>query len=84
MDATGPCPRCGGRFRCEAEAGESAPCDCFAVQVPEAARRLLRERYTGCVCLSCLREVARQAGPATAPPEATQPDLTPPGPPGTR
>lgn len=80
MEATSRCPRCGGSFRCEAVAGQPDPCDCFAVKVPEAARRLLRERYTGCVCLHCLREVAAQVEP-----DASRPDLMPPAPPpGTR
>lgn len=77
MEATSRCPRCGGGFRCEAAAGQPGPCDCFAVRVPEAARRLLRERYTACVCVHCLRELAAHAEPDSAPT-----DLTPPAVPG--
>jgi hypothetical protein len=55
------CPRCGGGFQCGAN--DAAPCACSAVQLGAAALAELRARYTGCLCLACLREVAAQNHP---------------------
>lgn len=54
-DAPDRCPRCGGRFTCGA-AGP-APCDCFTLKVDPEVLAGLRERYVGCLCLACLREL---------------------------
>ncbi|MBP6095599.1 MAG: cysteine-rich CWC family protein [Methyloversatilis sp.] len=50
------CPRCGGAFTCGA-AGPS-PCACAAVELGAALRLGLQTEYTGCLCLSCLHELA--------------------------
>jgi len=49
------CPRCGGRFTCGA-AGP-VPCDCFTLKIDADMLADLRERYVGCLCLACLREL---------------------------
>lgn len=49
------CPRCSGHFTCGA-AGP-APCDCFTVKIDPGLLAELRERYVGCLCLACLREL---------------------------
>lgn len=71
MDTNSLCPRCGGAFVCEAETALQAPCACFAVQLSDAARALLRERYTTCLCVACLRAV--QAALEAAPDQAVTP-----------
>jgi hypothetical protein len=49
------CPRCGGGFGCGAQAGR---CDCFDIHLTEPQRQALAARYSGCLCLPCLRELA--------------------------
>lgn len=49
------CPRCGGSFACGAQAGH---CDCFGLRLSDALRAELAARYSGCLCLSCLRVLA--------------------------
>ena len=51
------CPRCGGGFLCGM--GGTAPCPCTTVHLSEARLAELRQRYTGCLCLGCLAELAR-------------------------
>ena len=55
------CPRCGGAFHCGI--GDAGPCPCTGVQLDAALQQRLRERYTGCLCLACLRALAQQAKP---------------------
>lgn len=55
------CPRCGGGFHCGAA---EARCDCAELQLSTALRAELAQRYHGCLCLRCLRELAQGAGPA--------------------
>ncbi|MBC7483586.1 MAG: cysteine-rich CWC family protein [Rhizobacter sp.] len=50
------CPRCGGTFHCGAR--DAAPCPCGGVSLDAATQTLLRERYTACLCLTCLRQLA--------------------------
>lgn len=50
------CPRCGGGFHCGANDAE--PCACGALQLNPALLAELRVRYTGCLCLACLRALA--------------------------
>lgn len=52
------CPRCGGGFDCGAARGH---CDCFELKLSEALRAELAQRYSGCLCLRCLRELAERA-----------------------
>lgn len=46
------CPRCGGGFECGFQAGH---CACFGIRLTERLRVQLAERYSGCLCLPCLR-----------------------------
>jgi len=52
------CPRCGGGFACGA-AGP-APCACTTVTLSDALQTALRQRYTGCLCLACLQQLAAE------------------------
>lgn len=52
LDAS--CPRCGGGFECGVQAGH---CACFGIRLTERLRAELAERYSGCLCLPCLREL---------------------------
>ena len=59
------CPRCGGGFHCGA--GDAEPCDCTTMPLDDATLADLRQRYTGCLCLACLREISaslRRMAPA--------------------
>jgi Cysteine-rich CWC len=51
------CPRCGGVFRCGA-AGPG-PCACTMPRLSAELLGHLRDRYTSCLCLSCLRALAQ-------------------------
>jgi len=53
------CPRCGAAFDCGAALPPSAPCACAGVGLTPGQRAGLRARYEGCLCLDCLRAVAR-------------------------
>ena len=61
-EASDRCPRCGGGFHCGAN--DSAPCACTSLQLDTATLAELRSRYTGCLCLPCLREFAASNRPA--------------------
>jgi hypothetical protein len=62
------CPRCGGAFRCGA--GDAAPCACTTIALDAAVLAGLRERWVGCLCLACLRDVQREASARAEPPSA--------------
>ncbi len=57
------CPRCGAAFHCGANA--AAPCPCGSVPMGAAALAALRQRYSGCLCLRCLADMAQCAPPAS-------------------
>ena len=64
------CPRCGGAFHCGAS--DAAPCACTALTLSAALQADLRQRYSGCLCLRCLAELAqadsvRAAGVGSSP-----------------
>ncbi|MET0350240.1 MAG: cysteine-rich CWC family protein [Rhizobacter sp.] len=79
MDTNDRCPRCGGGFVCEAATALQSPCACFAVRLSDGARALLRERYTTCLCVPCLRSVQAEAEAEVTPP-SPRPPGAPPGP----
>lgn len=56
------CPRCGGAFHCGV--GGPGPCACTTVTLSAERQRALRERYVGCLCVTCLVALARD-GAAT-------------------
>jgi hypothetical protein len=53
------CPRCGGAFHCGAN--DAAPCPCAAVVLDPTRQQSLRERFVGCLCVTCLRALAAGA-----------------------
>ena len=57
------CPRCGGGFHCGVN--DSTRCACTSVTLSAALQAELRQRYSGCLCLRCLVELANGA-PTTA------------------
>jgi hypothetical protein len=59
------CPRCAGRFTCGV-AGP-VPCDCFTLKIDPDLLSDLRERYAGCLCLACLRELTNAQNSAQTP-----------------
>ncbi|WP_425261512.1 cysteine-rich CWC family protein [Rubrivivax sp. RP6-9] len=64
--ATDTCPRCGGGFHCGAH--DPVPCPCSDLALGAALQATLRQRYSGCLCLTCLQALAAQAiteAPAT-------------------
>ena len=64
MAATDSCPRCAGSFACGA-AG-AAPCPCTTVKLSDALQMRLRQQFSGCLCLACLRTLAAHDGPGPA------------------
>jgi ribosomal protein L34E len=53
------CPRCGGGFHCGVN--DTGPCACSTLSLSAALQAELRLRYSGCLCLGCLRELAAAA-----------------------
>jgi hypothetical protein len=37
---------------------DASPCDCTTIDLSEALKAELREKFVGCLCLACLRELA--------------------------
>ena len=60
------CPRCGGAFHCGAVDPE--PCACTTLVLAPPLLAELRQRYRGCLCLGCLRELAAAPGAPAARP----------------
>jgi hypothetical protein len=56
LELESTCPRCGGEFHCGVN--DATPCDCTTITLSAALQAELRERYTGCLCRTCLRELA--------------------------
>ena len=54
---TKTCPRCGAQFICQPE--HPTQCQCAGVQLSDAARASIAERYPSrCLCAKCLRELS--------------------------
>jgi hypothetical protein len=70
MTSEDRCPRCGGAFHCGV--ADPAPCACTTIELNAALLAELRTRYTGCLCLCCLSELA-QAGRVSPGPERASP-----------
>lgn len=56
------CPRCGGMFHFGID--DAGACACTTVTLPPTLLADLRGRYTGCLCIRCLSELAAGAQPA--------------------
>ena len=54
------CPRCGGSFDCGMN--DASPCPCTTVTLQADLQASLRQRYTGCLCLACLRALSAESG----------------------
>ena len=44
---------------------DASPCPCSGLSLSAALRASLRQRYSGCLCLACLRQLAEAALPTT-------------------
>lgn len=53
------CPRCGQGFHCGAR--DAGPCACTSVKLEPETLRALQGRYSSCLCLRCLLELAAEA-----------------------
>ena len=56
MNETDACPRCGGGFHCGVN--DPSPCACTTIKLSAELLAALRARYTTCLCLACLAELA--------------------------
>ena len=61
--ANARCPRCGKAFHCGAQ---DAMCECAQVQLIDALRTELQQRYVGCLCVGCLRAVQAEHVPPSS------------------
>lgn len=59
------CPRCGGGFACGMNG--AGPCPCTTVTLSPERLAELRARYTGCLCMNCLRELSASETPIETP-----------------
>ena len=50
------CPRCGGTFHCGV--ADAVPCPCSGLVLSPRLQAALRERWSGCLCLTCLARLA--------------------------
>ena len=63
--ATDRCPRCGGAFHCGING--PGPCACTTVSLSPEQLAEVGARHAGCLCLSCLQQIADGA-PVVIPP----------------
>lgn len=54
------CPRCGSEFACKP--GSITQCHCFEVKLTPEQQEWIAERWQGCLCGSCLRELSEGNG----------------------
>jgi ribosomal protein L34E len=59
------CPRCGAAFHCGIDDAE--PCACTTLELDAGVQQRLRERYTGCLCMTCLRELGGRRAEVAVP-----------------
>ncbi|HEX5683504.1 MAG TPA: cysteine-rich CWC family protein [Ideonella sp.] len=59
LEESDRCPRCGSGFHCGV--ADTTPCACSTLRLSEDLRATLRARYTGCLCLACLRALSQGA-----------------------
>lgn len=63
------CPRCGRGFHCGMH--DPQPCACTTLRLSTATLQRLRARYSGCLCVQCLGELA--ADEVLSPPASPHP-----------
>jgi acyl-CoA hydrolase len=51
------CPACGKMFECKL--GSITICHCFSVQLSKAEANYLQERYSDCLCNTCLQKIPK-------------------------
>jgi len=51
------CPACNSLFECKA--GSISNCQCSSIQLSKDQQQVLREKYTDCLCINCLRLFAQ-------------------------
>jgi hypothetical protein len=56
VNDTDACPRCGAGFHCGVN--DAAPCACSTIELDAPTLADLRGRYSVCLCMSCLAELA--------------------------
>ena len=59
------CEGCDSRFECKV--GNIIECECFEVNLSTEQREVLSEKFSDCVCSSCLRDIAKQSLSKEAP-----------------
>ena len=59
------CPRCGKLFVCRND--DVLNCQCVSVALSAADLAYIAERHEGCLCVHCLRDLARERREAGTP-----------------
>jgi hypothetical protein len=59
------CARCGGEFHCGA--ADPMPCACSTLVLSATLQAALRERWRGCLCVNCLRDLTARDAAREAP-----------------
>lgn len=54
------CPRCNKGFECNA--GNISDCQCNDISLTAEEKALIQEKYTDCLCRSCLLELKEKEG----------------------
>jgi Cysteine-rich CWC len=62
------CPRCAASFHCGVN--DAGPCACTTLTLTPELQAQLQQRFSGCLCLACLRELAQNPQALDAPPSA--------------
>jgi len=52
------CPRCNKAFECKP--GNIAQCQCFGIFFSVEEKQAIEEKYTDCLCRSCLEEMKNE------------------------
>ena len=50
------CPRCGIAFKCNAAVINK--CQCYGIAVNKKEQGYISKQFTGCICNSCLKDLA--------------------------
>lgn len=52
------CERCGQHFECKPQ--NITECQCYGLELSDAARQTIAEQYTDCLCRNCLLEISKE------------------------